>query len=255
MSRSTESTIVTKCALVMDVLSDARQPLVFSDIVEKTGFVKSSCHRILAVLQGEDLVSYDKATRTYQTGARLHTWARSAWRRIDLQQIAAAGMTGLAEQSGMNVALSVMDADTILYLRTVDMVPVRFASHSGDHAPLHCTAAGKMFLAHLAGARAQAILTTLRLEQFTEFTKTSLDDLTAEFATIRAQGFAQAIGEEVRQITGIAAPIFNAQGDVTAGLSLWAMVEVGSPQRVLDQAPQLLAAAHAISAKLGWAAP
>lgn len=250
MSRTSESSIVTKCAMVMDLLTRSRKPLAFSEIVAETGFVKSSCHRILAVLQGEGLVAYDKASRCYRTGDRLQNWARAALRRTDLQQAAHDAMSDLCESLRMNVALSILDNDTILYLRTVDFYSVRFASHAGDHAPLHCTAAGKVFLAHMKPARLQATLANLRLEKFTEHTKTSLEPLLAEFPSIRENGFAVARGEETLQVTGVAAPIWNEQGQMAACLSLWSVRDHTRQEEVIAQSGIVISAASEISERL-----
>lgn len=250
MSRTSESSIVTKCALVMDVLTGARRPLAFSEIVAETGFVKSSCHRILAVLQSEELIAYDKASRTYRKGERLQSWAKAALRRTDLQQAAQDVMSDLCESSRMNVALSILDNDTILYLRTVDFNNVRFASHAGDHAPLHCTAAGKVFLAHMKPARLQATLANLKLEKFTEHTKTSLEPLLAEFPSIRENGIAVAKGEEALQVTGVAAPIWNEQDQVAACLSLWSVRDHASQEEVVAQGAKVIASASEIAARL-----
>lgn len=252
MARSTESSIVTKCAMIMDVLSQARQPLAFSEIVKKTGFVKSSCHRILAVLQGETLVAYDPKSRTYTTGPRLHQWARSAWRRIDLQQAAADEMADLSDRTAMNTALSVLDGDTILYLRTVDYLPFRLASRPGDHAPLHCTAAGKVFLAHMSEARRNLVLPSATLEKYTEFTKVASRALEDEYPRILAQGYATAIQEEFLKVMGLAAPVRNAEGEITACLSLWTMEDQVAPGEIEKRATDAIASAGAISRKLGW---
>ncbi|WP_353533620.1 IclR family transcriptional regulator [Cognatishimia sp. WU-CL00825] len=237
---------------MLDVLSEARQPLAFSEIVESTGFVKSSCHRILAVLQGEGIIEYDKPSRTYRTGSRLHQWARSAWRRIDLQQVAAEPMNRLSETTEMNAALSILDGQTILYLRTVEQTPVRYAAHSGDHAPLHCTAAGKVFLAHLSDARRQELLDDLDFEKFTEFTLTSLDQMKRSLWETKNNGFGKAIKEEFLQVTGIAAPIFNEQDDVVACLSLWALEHTADTDSVIAQSELLIEAAQGISKIIGW---
>ncbi|QOL81839.1 IclR family transcriptional regulator [Pseudooceanicola spongiae] len=254
MARSSESSIVTKCAQIMDVLSHSRGPMGFSEIVAQTGFVKSSCHRILAVLQGEELIDYDKASRTYKTGARLHDWARSAWRRIDLQQIASDIMLRLSDETGMNVALSVLDGDTILYLRTVDQMPVRYAAHPGDHAPLHCTAAGKVFLAHLPAARRDALMAAMPYERLTEFTKVSAEDVAAEFPAILRTGYGRAVQEEYLPVIGLAAPIWNAQDQVTACLNVWTMIDLASAAEVEGQAQRLIAATRQVSRQLGWQA-
>ncbi len=52
IGRAIESSIVTKCAIVMDVLSDARQPLAFLEDVRSKELVKSSCHSVLTVPSG-----------------------------------------------------------------------------------------------------------------------------------------------------------------------------------------------------------
>ncbi|WP_282095405.1 IclR family transcriptional regulator [Epibacterium ulvae] len=252
MGRPTESSIVTKCAIVMDVLSEARQPLAFSEIVDRTGFVKSSCHRILAVLLGEQLISYDKPSRTYRTGARLHQWARSAWRRIDLQQVAAEPMNRLSETTKMNAALSILDGQTILYLRTVDYVPVRYAAHSGDHAPLHSTAAGKVFLAFMSEQKRHDLLEQLEYEKFTEFTLTSPEELKRELWATKTNGYGRAVKEEVLQVTGIAAPIFNEQDDVVACMSLWSLEQAAASAEVIAKSEQVIAAAEEVSKIIGW---
>ena len=254
MGRSGESSIVTKCARVMDIVSHARKPLAFSDIVDQTGFVKSSAHRILAVLQGEELIDYDKATRTYRAGSRLHDWARSAWRRIDLQQTASEAMSLLSEETGMNTALSVLDRETVLYLRTVDVVQFRYASHAGDHAPLHSTAAGKVFLAFMSDRRREETLARLKFEKLTENTRMSVAALSEDLQLVRQQGFAKALGEELLQITGISAPIWNAEDKVTACLSLWSLTDHASRDEVVAMSGRLIETTSQISKQLGWSA-
>lgn len=252
MAKGGESSIVTKCAKVMDILSHARMPLTFSEIIEQSGFVKSSTHRILSVLQGEELIEYDKKNRTYRTGSRLRDWARSSWRRIDLQQTANEFIHTLSEETGMNTALSVLDSDTVLYLRTVDAIQLRYASHAGDHVPLHSTAAGKVFLAYMSKKRRQETVSRLGFEKFTEHTKTNPDDLLEELKSIPKFGFARSLGEERLQVTGIAAPIWSAEDSVTASLSLWSQTGEATRDEVLAMSNKLKKTTRLISEQLGW---
>lgn len=255
MSRPTESSIVAKCGQIIDIIIAARRPLAFSDIVAQTGFVKSSCHRVLAVLQGEELIAYDKTARTYRTGPRLHAWTQATWSNTDLQQIAGPAMEDLADRTRMNTALSILDEDTIIYMRTCDFFNIRFSSRAGDRAPLHSTAAGKVFLANMSPARQQASLGQLSLERFTEHTIVTLEALLAQFADVRTRGFAVARGEEALQVTGIAAPIRDAGDQHIACLSLWSVKDRHSPEEVVAQAPSLIEAARAVSNDLGSANP
>lgn len=251
MAKAGESSIVTKCAMVMDVLSHARSPMSFSEIIQKTSLVKSSAHRILAVLDGEELIEYDVRNRTYSTGPRLRDWARHSWRRIDLQKIASDFMHLLSEETGMNTALSVLDGETVLYLRTVDVIQLRYASHAGDHVPLHSTAAGKVFLAHMSEKRRKNTLNGLVLEKFTENTITSTEALSDELDSITQNGFARALGEERLQVTGIAAPIWDAEIKVTACLSLWSQTGHATRDEVIAMSNKLKDTANLISEQLG----
>lgn len=253
MAKSSKSSIVTKCALIMDILSAARSPLTFSEIVEQTGFVKSSCHRILAVLSGERLVHYDKATRKYRTGERLNEWSRSAWRRVDLQEIASTEMRELCDTLGINVALSVLDGNTILYLRTVDHVPLRYAAAMGDRAPLHCTAAGKVFLSEMSDNRRARLLDSLPFERMTENTKTSKTALLRELQSVSERGYALAIEEEFLNVYGAAAPILGEDKSNVACLSIWlTSASENAVSEMEARVPALVAASKRISNGLGW---
>lgn len=250
MAKAGESSIVTKCAKILDIVSHARRPVVFSDIVEQTGFVKSSAHRILAVLQSESMIEYDKPSRTYRIGSRLNDWSRSSWRRVDLQHLASEYMHMLSEETGMNTALSVLDNDTVLYLRTVDIVQYRYASHAGEHAPLHSTAAGKVFLSYMNDKRRAETLSGLQFEKLTEYTTLTAETLIDQLEAVRINGFAKALGEEQLQVTGIAAPIFGIDDKVTACLSLWSLQEHDSRDDVIAMSPKLIATANEISKQL-----
>jgi DNA-binding IclR family transcriptional regulator len=252
MTKPAESSIVHKCAQVLDILTQAHEPITFSQIQLETGFVKSSCHRILAVLQSEQLVDYNKSAKTYRTGTRLRTWSQAAWRRTDLQDAASEIMTELSHKTGMNSALSVLDSDCILYVRTINLVPARFAAHSGDHAPLHCTAAGKIFVAHMNPEVRDDLLSSISFEKHTEHTITQAADLIAQIPDILQQGTAVAEREEILQVTGIAAPVRDAQGEIVAALSLWSLAKTASPEEVSAQGPFVIEAAEAISSQLGW---
>ncbi len=252
MSKAGESSIVSKCALVIDIVARAHKPLAFSDIVEQTGFVKSSTHRILAVLQTEDLIEYDTSSRTYRAGARLLGWGRTTRRRVDLQQVAYPHMDALCETTGMNVALSVFDRDSVLYLRTIDIATHRYASQAGDHAPLHCTAAGKVFLANIGERQREQQIANLKFEKHTERTILSGAELRKDLDAVKKRGFAMSLGEEMLQITGISAPVWNSDGRVTAALSIWAMSDTASEVEVVAASGQLIDAANNVSRELGW---
>jgi DNA-binding IclR family transcriptional regulator len=252
MPHSSESSIVAKCAQVIDILSNARRPLGFKEITETSGMVKSSAHRILSVLLSEELVEYDKSKKVYRIGPRLNAWGRAIWRRLDMELDPTAELEALCESTNMNAALSILDVDSVLYLRTLNSVPFRFASHPGDHAPLHSTAAGKVFLANMSAHRLEITLQAMRFERMTEYTLRDATDLLTELDVVRNQGYALAVQEEHFQVIGMAAPIRDIQGTVTACLSLWSLTDVTSHDKVESFAAKLIATTERLSRQSGY---
>lgn len=250
-TRATGSSIVTKCTNIIDILVEARRPLTFSEIVEATGYVKSSAHRLLAVLLSENLASYDDHTRTYSTGQRIGYWSRVAWLRIDIQKLAEKELEKLCDETGMDVALSVLDNNSILYLRTADTAQLRFAARAGDHAPLHCTAAGKVFLAYMPERKRASFFKNHILESQTEYTICQPELLTQELQQIREQGYGLAIHEELPKVQGIAAPIWDQQQNLTGCLSIWCRSDERDIKKMQQLAPALLAATKRISQQMG----
>lgn len=194
-----------------------------------------------------------RANRTYRTGTRLHQWARSAWRRIDLQKLAGDEMLRLNDVTGLNAALSILDGNSILYLRTEDHVPIRLAARAGDHAPLHCTAAGKVFLAFAPPARRDELLGQITYDKYTEYTLTSRQQVERDLLLTQARGYGTALREEFLQITGMAAPVRDEKGDVIAAVSLWSLDRDASPEAVIARAGDLLDGVKRISQQIGWA--
>jgi DNA-binding IclR family transcriptional regulator len=134
----------------------------------------------------------------------------------------------LAAKSGETVFLVVLDrtAQRMTYADIIDSAnPVRYTVPTGTTRPLYVSAGGQMLLAYQDPAWADAYIRSARLEPLTERTITDPEKLRERLAAIRRDGFAISIGETVRGAAGLAAPIFNADGSVSAGLLIGAPID------------------------------
>jgi len=251
MGSANESSIVTKVGQTLDIMTRARRPLTFSELVERTGFVKSSAHRILSIMLGERLLEHDPANKTYSLGPRLIHWAQTAWQRTDLQEVAGPELQRFCERTGLNVALSILDQDKVLYLRTLDALPVRYVAHAGERAPLHCTGVGKVYLAFMPKMRREGLLSRLKLDRYTEHTIQSPKVLAAELERVRARGYGTCDREEFLHVVGMAAPILDSGGEVLAGVSVWTTTEHADMARLEASVQDLLAMTRRISHMMG----
>ena len=251
MTRELQSSIVSKCVDVMDSLANSPDPMTFTEIFKATGFNKSSAHRIIGILIGEELIHLDPVTKCYDLGPRPMRWARSVWQKTDLKQITDADLIGLRDKTGLNVAASISTGDAIMFIRTFDVSSVRYAAKIGELAPLHATAAGKVFLAHAEDRSNCGLPNGYELEKLTEHTITNRRVLKRDLKNVRQRGYAICDREEFLQISGIAAPVFDYQSNVIASIGLWAHTRNSDLQNLEDNAEELLELTSEISNRFG----
>jgi DNA-binding IclR family transcriptional regulator len=101
-----------------------------------------------------------------------------------------------------------------------------------------------MLLAFQDPAFIDTYLGAVPLDPLTPRTITDVGKLRQRLQTIRREGFAVSIGETVPGAAGVAAPIFNADGSVTAGLLIASPIERFEKQ--LPQFKRLLREATSI---------
>ncbi|MBZ8132729.1 IclR family transcriptional regulator [Afifella sp. IM 167] len=249
---SNQSSIVAKCTQILDILSNAGRPLSFAEIVARSGLVKSSAHRIIAILLTEGLAEHDEHAKTYRVGPRLMGWALRTWHSSDLQQAAADELDRLYEATGHNVELGVRSGERVLYLRTFNSYPVRYASKAGDHAPLHCTAIGKALVAFLPAGQRAELIARLTFEKHTEFSIGDRASFEADLAEVRERGYAICDREESLQVCGLAVPVYDFERSVHGAFCLWSLTERAEIGTLRGFAPLLLETAEKISARLGY---
>lgn len=247
------SSIVTRSALILEQVCSTTTPPTFSQLVASTGLPKSSVHRLLSILSGEDLIALDPRHQTYGPGSRLIGWAASILRAGDLPVLSTPALEGLVEKTGAHACLSILDGTGVLYLKTVNAgIPFRLAPRVGERSPLHACAAGKALLAYLPAGQCEAILRALSCERFTEHTLVTRQALEAALRQVRTDGIATCDREEFLQVVGISTAVFDANGDPVAAVSLWDTTDRRDLDGLLRHRDAVLQAGAAISKRLGY---
>ncbi|MFU8866107.1 MAG: IclR family transcriptional regulator [Rhodobacterales bacterium] len=91
-----------------------------------------------------------------------------------------------------------------------------------------------------------------RLRAYTEFTLTNVDDLQAEFETIRARGFAECVEEIERGMCSVAAPLAPSGPGATMSIGAAGSARVFTPAFREKLGAQISKTASEISASLDW---
>jgi DNA-binding IclR family transcriptional regulator len=205
---------------ILDALVENRDGATLSELAAFTGAPKTSLVGLLAAMVEEGCLRRNESGR-YLVGSRVHTLAMRALAGRELPELARPFLVDLVEGTGETAVLGVLadDADRVVYVARVESAdPIRYAVSVGERRELHCTALGKVLLAHLEPNRLERFLKANPLRRFTPATITRAAALKSELRRIRETGIARTYGERVSAANGLAAPIFDREGHVVAGL-------------------------------------
>ena len=232
--------------------SENEYEMGISALAIRLGLAKSTVHRLATTLVEYDILEQNRETGKYRLGLALFELGTLVRRKMDTASESRAQMYSLAEMTGETVQLAVLDHQSVLYIRILESrQAVRMSTIAGSRAPAHCTSVGKILLAHQSPEVVQEIIDN-GLKRYTVNTITDPAMLAEELVGIRAKGFALDDEEIEVGLRCVAGPIRNHSGRVIAAISVAAPVQRMTKKNVQSTIPTVVAAAEAISRRLGY---
>jgi DNA-binding IclR family transcriptional regulator len=211
---------------LFEALAKSEEGVSLAELSTSIGAPKSS---LLGILRSMVAVGYmEHSHGLYRLGPKSFRLAADILAVRRFPNLVRPILQELAAKSGETVFLVVLDhaAQRITYADIIDSGnPVRYTVPTGTTRPLYVSSGGQMLLAYQEPAWVDAYIRSTRLEPLTPRTITDPKELRDRLATIRREGFSISLGETVPGAAGIAAPIFNADGSVTAGLLIGAPID------------------------------
>jgi len=211
---------------LFEALAKSEEGISLAELSTTIGAPKSS---LLGILRSMVALGYMEHGRgLYRLGPKAFRLAADILAIRRFPNLVRPILQELAAKTGETVFLVVLDrmAQRVTYADIIDSVnPVRYTVPTGTTRPLYVSAGGQMLLAYQEPAWVDSYIRSTRLDPLTERTITDPSKLRERLATIRREGFAISIGETVPGAAGLATPIFNADGSVTAGLLIGAPID------------------------------
>jgi DNA-binding IclR family transcriptional regulator len=225
-------------------------PRTLTELADVVGVTAVDVAPLVAALERYDLFAWDADRSGLRPGTAALRFARSGVGREDLVELAQPSMRRLAEESGETANLILPRPAGTEAISQVDGRHLLGATNwIGRELGLHCTAAGKVFLAFGA-----AELPEGELQQITPATVTHRDRLGRELEAIRDQGYATIV-DELEPGLSAAAVAHGRGGAVIAALTASGASLRLAPQRLRLLGRVALEQAHALSTRLGYDAP
>lgn len=251
-----QSSIISKILTLLTIISKARRPMTFTELVQVSGMNKSTIHRLLSICITEGLVQQDGQRKVYLLGQKVFDLARDADDHFDIQALALDEMLRLYSLFGGNVTLGVPSGLEVVYLRMLEAKPVASpAPKPGMREPIHCSASGKALTAFLPDKIIDAKLAGYDFVRFTERTITNPAAFKEALETVRQAGFAYNDREEYDYFSGISAPIFDYLGNPVAVLNIWCLEAQHPVSELLTWADELMISARRVTELIGGTPP
>jgi DNA-binding IclR family transcriptional regulator len=240
---------VARAIRVLLAFSDERPTWGLKPLSDHLGLNKTTVHRLLSVLEREELIRRLPGSEQYRLGPEAIALGGRALRATGLREAARPALEELARATRETVTLEVLIGSDVLIVDEV--TSSRLLSGAGElgvRYPAHATATGKVLLAGLGSDGAEA---AGDLRQLTPRTITDRARLGKVLRQVERDGYARNVEELERGFDAVGAPVRDGTGDVVAA------VGVGGPSiRMRDGDARALvgavcAAGAAISRRLG----
>lgn len=241
---------VDRAARVLGLIEAAERPLGISDLARRLEASKGSVHDVLETLRAHGLLARDDASKQYRLGPRLVRLGAAAAQGVDLAREAEPHLRRLAAETRATALLLVprpRDGRAVIVATAQpEGSAMGVAATVGGRIPLLAGASGKVFLAFdVAAGAAPATLPAV----YTERTIVDLEAIRQETAAVRHQGWAVDDREYLEGVRAVAAPVFDARGEVIA-----ALLAVGlAGALTTDRLPATIAATTHAAAALSFA--
>lgn len=242
---------VERALQIMGCFDDEHPERGISEIAQVVDLHKATAHRIVTTLVNYGFLERAADGQKYRLGLELTNLGFKVIRRMDLRTEALPFMTQLVQQWDETCDLSIFDAGQVFYIEVLrGNRALNIAAAIGQRLPAHCTASGKLFLAHLQPADLDTFLNH-PLAAYTDKSITSPDVLRRQLEVIRRQGYTIDHEELEVGVCAVAAPIYNRQGAIIAAMSVPSPTSRMTPERITEIAEALKEATRAISRRMG----
>ena len=242
---------VERAIQIMGCFDNEHSERGISEISEVVGLHKATAHRIVTTLVNYGYLERAADGQKYRLGIELAHLGFKVIRRMDLRREAIPYMEELVRKWGETCDLSIFDQGKVFYLEVLrGHHALTISAAVGQRLPAHCTANGKLLLAHLPSEELDTILSQ-PLDSYTDNTVTSPDEIRRQLENIRDQGYAVDYEEYELGICAVAAPICNSRGNVIAAIGSPSPTQRMTPERISEIALAFKEAAREISRRMG----
>ena len=239
---------ITKAITILDCFSYEKPRLRLKDISAITGINQPTAYRLLNTLKEFSLIEQQEGN--YFLGRGFLKYEGIVLNSMEIRRICLPYLEELSNNLKLNVNLAVLDANEVIYVARAETPYCTYGYfHIGMRRPIYCTALGKVL-----ACKSPEVVDEVFKRGVNRYTlNTIIDEATflKEIEKVRLQGYAVDLEEWNNGINCIAAPLYDATGEIIAGISISGPTSMYSVDKLMEYVPILIDYANRLSARMG----
>jgi DNA-binding IclR family transcriptional regulator len=235
---------------LLQLIADGNEGVPASNLAAAMQLPRSIVQRLLYTLEAERFIERRTDGPGYILSIKLWSLGCGATRHLNLRNVGRASLEELARKTGETVKIGILDRHEVVYLDGIEGArSVRAFVPIGGRAPAHSSATGKAILAFLTPEKLADIGPSLR-----RYTRQTLDGaaLPRELEQIRKRGYSVNRGEWDEEVGAVAAPVFDARGNVVASIGVILPANRLTNGKTVQIGTWTTSAAASMSERLGY---
>lgn len=251
-SASGEIRSLVKAFAILDCFNAACPQLGVREIARQLKMSSSTVGRLLITLRAAGVLTQDPNTRLYRIGSKVLNWSSVYMHGLNVREKARPRLEELHQLTQETVNLYILDGtERVCVERFESAQRVRVIVQIGERLPLYAGSAGKAILAFAPAELIKHILAK-PLKRITDNTITNRKKLLEDLRLVRKRGYAVSQAERFTDAMGLAAPIFDATGNVIAAMNVSGPLTRFTQAEVAKYAPKVVELASQVSYSLGY---
>ena len=237
---------ISRALAALHVLGRSPTPLGVQAIARQLGVVTSSCYYLLQALLAEEMVAFDPDTKRYSLGPGVLTLAQYWYRQNRFGDLVQPHLDQISEAYDVTVV-----ATEIFGLDHVTIIAIsrpaagfRFSAHLGTRFPALTSATGRCIAAF--GGRSEEEVRT-RFKQIKWDQPLGYETWREQVERTRERGFGVDLGNFISGMISVAAPVWDAQGQVSHAINAIGRASALQGARLAGLEEAILAAARQLS--------
>ena len=243
---------VQRAISVLFAVTQSKKPIGLSGISRQIKLDKATVLRLLATLEESKLVQKDPVTKTYTGGANLSQLSVSS--RNDIRRVCGPYLRALSQVANETVCLNCpRDLERIcIDSLSPQNQELTVVPHIGTANPIYAGASGKVLMAYQAPKEIERIIDATGLKPVTNVGISDRVALQSHLELVRKRGFDYSINDVTVGACALAAPVFGADTQIVAALTVRGPEVRMSVSKMKKLAPSVISFANDISTALGF---